>query len=30
MVWLFDGLMDVFVPLTDIVAVWETTPSRAA
>ena len=30
MVWLFDGLMDVFVPVADIVAVWETTRSRAA
>ena len=29
-VWLFDGLMDVFVPMADIVAVWETMPSRAA
>ena len=29
-VWLFDGLMDVFVPVTDIIAVWETTTSRAA
>jgi hypothetical protein len=30
MVWLFDGLMDVFVPVTDIVAVWEPAPARAA
>ena len=29
-VWLFDGLMDVFIPMTDIIAVWETRPSRAA
>jgi hypothetical protein len=29
-VWLFDGLMDVFVPVTDIVAVWEPAPARAA
>jgi len=30
MVWLFDGLMDIFVPVTDIVAVWEPTRARAA
>jgi hypothetical protein len=29
-VWLFDGLIDVFVPVTDIVAVWEPAPGRAA
>ena len=30
MVWLFDGRIDVFVPVTDIVAVWEAAPYRAA
>jgi hypothetical protein len=31
-VWLFDGRIDVFVPVSEIVAVWETTPvaGRAA
>lgn len=30
MVWLFDGRIDVFVPVTDIVALWEVMPYRAA